>query len=131
MWEDLGEYILKMINNSLRKKIVEIGVGKFFKVGEYIEKMSSDEDIELLLLDIAPANDKVIFEDVENPNWDLYDEVGLVYSIRPPYEIQPFIDEISLKTNSKLIIKPLFNEDLNTKRNLKLKSYKKAVFYEA
>ena len=41
-----------------------------------------------------------------------------------------YIIDLALKTNTKLIIKPLFNEDVNSRRvKLKLKNYNKASFY--
>jgi uncharacterized UPF0146 family protein len=60
----------------------------------------------------------------------IYENLDIIYSIRPPSELQPYIINLALKTDTKLIIKPLFNEDINGKNiKLKLKNYKKASFY--
>ena len=132
MWNDLEEYILKLaIENSKKTgkktKIVEIGIGKFHTISE---NLSKNENIELIMTDIDPANENVIKDDVFNPNMDLYENVDIIFSIRPPAELQEAIMKIRDKVNAILIIKPLFNEDLNMKtQKMKLKNYNRASFY--
>ena len=61
---------------------------------------------------------------------DLYRDVDIIYSIRPPSELQPYLVKLAQESDAQLIIKPLTNEDLNTGRvKMKLKNYKKASFY--
>ena len=132
MWNDLEEYILKLaIENSektgKKTKIVEIGIGKFHTISE---NLSKNENIELIMTDIDPANENIIKDDVFNPNMDLYENVDIIFSIRPPAELQEAIMKIRDKVNATLIIKPLFNEDLNMKtQKMKLKNYNRASFY--
>ena len=132
MWNDLEEYILKLaIENSKKTgkktKIVEIGIGKFHTISENLRK---NENIELIMTDIDPANENIIKDDVFNPNMDLYENVDIIFSIRPPAELQEAIMKIRDKVNAILIIKPLFNEDLNMKtQKMKLKNYNRASFY--
>ena len=132
MWNDLEEYILKLaIENSKKTgkktKIVEIGIGKFHTISE---NLSKNENIELIMTDIDPANENIIKDDVFNPNMDLYENVDIIFSIRPPAELQEAIMKIRAKVNAILIIKPLFNEDLNMKtQKMKLKNYNRASFY--
>ena len=132
MWNDLEEYILKLaIENSKKTgkktKIVEIGIGKFHTISE---NLSKNENIELIMTDIDPANENIIKDDVFNPNMDLYENVDIIFSIRPPAELQEAIMKIRDKVNEILIIKPLFNEDLNMKtQKMKLKNYNRASFY--
>lgn len=126
-WEDLGEYIQKSLENNENKcKVVEIAIGNFFKVADYLK----NNDIEVIMVDIDSKREDVIKEDVIDPNLDLYKDVEVIYSIRPPYELQPYIEEIAKNLGALLIIKPLFNEDLNMKNVLCLKNYKKAIFYQ-
>lgn len=132
MWNDLEEYILKLaIENSKKTgkktKIVEIGIGKFHTISE---NLSKNENIELIMTDIDPANENIIKDDVFNPNMDIYENVDIIFSIRPPAELQEAIMKIRDKVNAILIIKPLFNEDLNMKtQKMKLKNYNRASFY--
>ena len=132
MWNDLEEFILELaIENSQRTgrktKIVEIGVGKFQTISK---SLSQNENIELIMTDINPSNENVIKDDVFNPNMGIYENSDILFSIRPPGEIQEAIMKIRDKVNATLIIKPLFNEDLNYKlKKMKLKNYNRASFY--
>lgn len=126
MWEDLGNYILNL-KDKKPLKIAEIGVGKFNQTYNYLK---SFDDVEIIKIDIDPADDSVIYDDITKPNLELYEDIDIIYSIRPPSELQPYLIDLKEKTNSILIIRPLFNEDLNIGHSkMKLKNYKKASFY--
>ena len=125
MWNDFAEYILNEVGDN-EVRIAEIAVGKFDKIAEIL---SSKENITLIKTDILPKDSTVIKDDITNPNMDLYKDVEIIYSIRPPSELQPYL-VLAEKTDAQLIIKPLTNEDLNTPRvKMKLKNYKRASFY--
>ena len=132
MWNDLEEYILKLaIENSKKTgrktKIVEIGAGKFQTISK---NLSENENIDILMTDIDPANENIIKDDVFNPDISIYEGADILFSIRPPAELQEAIMKIRDKVNATLIIKPLFNEDLNMKtKKMKLKNYNRASFY--
>ena len=132
MWNDLEEFILELaIENSKKTgektKIVEIGVGRFQTISK---NLSQNENIELVMTDISPANEDIIEDDVFNPNMSIYENADILFSIRPPAEIQDAIMKIRDKVNATLIIKPLFNEDLNIKtQKKKKKNYNRASFY--
>ena len=126
MWKNFAEYILSICNKN-PTKIAEIGVGKFNGVYDFL---NSKENVEIIKTDISPTDPDVIKDDITNPNLKIYNGVDIIYSIRPPHEIQPHLIRLALKINSQLIIKPLFNEDLNTGNvKMKLENYKKASFY--
>ena len=126
MWQDFADYILSQCDKN-PTRICEVAIGKFTQVHDYLD---SQENIEIIKTDISPNDPTVIKDDITNPNPDLYKDLDIIYSIRPPSELQPYIIDLALKTNTKLIIKPLFNEDINSRRvKLKLKNYKKASFY--
>lgn len=126
MWEDFKDYILNEIGDD-EVKIAEIGVGKFDKIAE---TLSEKENITVIKIDILPADDTIIKDDITKPNLDLYRDVDIIYSIRPPSELQPYLADLAMKIDSQLIIKPLTNEDINTgKIKMKLKNFKKASFY--
>ena len=126
MWQDFGEYILDEVGAN-QVKIAEVAVGKFDKIAQML---SEKENITLIKTDIKPADATVIKDDITNPDIELYKDVDLIYSIRPPSELQPYIARIAQEIDAQLIIKPLTNEDLNTGRvKMKLKNFKKASFY--
>lgn len=132
MWNDLEEFILKLaIENSektgKKTKIVEIGAGKFQTISK---NLSENENIDIVMTDIDPANENIIKDDVFNPNMSIYKDTDILFSIRPPAELQEAIMKIRDEVNATLIIKPLFNEDLNMKtKKMKLKNYNRASFY--
>ena len=132
MWNDLEEFILKLaIENSgktgKKTKIVEIGAGKFQTISK---NLSENENIDIVMTDIDPANENIIKDDVFNPNMSIYNGADILFSIRPPAELQEAIMKIRDEINATLIIKPLFNEDLNMKtKKMKLKNYNRASFY--
>lgn len=126
MWDDFAEYILNEVGDN-KVKIAEIGVGKFDSIAETLSKR---ENITIIKTDILPKDPTVIKDDITNPNLELYEDVDIIYSIRPPSELQPHLVNLARKIDSQLIIKPLTNEDLNTpKVNMKLKNYNRASFY--
>ncbi|MDR0911545.1 MAG: hypothetical protein LBM96_02960 [Methanobrevibacter sp.] len=136
MWKDLGEYIENLANShpNNKNKIVEIAIGKFFEVSNYLKE---NNNIELILTDINPDKtynsinntNKIIKDDITNPNLEIYKNTKLIYSIRPQYELQEHIISLAEQLNVTLIIKPLFNDDLYNKNKFKLKNYKTAIFY--
>ena len=126
MWNDFRDYILSEIQDK-PTKIAEVGVGKFSAIAD---ELSKKENITLIKTDIMPADDTVVKDDITNPNLDLYKDTYIIYSIRPPSELQPYIVKLAQTVDAQLIIKPLTNEDLNTGRvKMKLKNFKKASFY--
>jgi len=126
MWNDFANFILNEIDDK-EYKIVEVGVGKFLEISEIL---SSKENITLIRTDINPKDSTVIKDDITKPNMKIYENTDLIYSIRPPSELQPYLVKLANKINAQLIIKPLTNEDLNTgKVKMKLKNFKKASFY--
>jgi len=126
MWNDFEDYILDIVDDS-QVTIAEVGVGKFDKIAN---DLANHDNIRLIKTDILPKDSSVIKDDITNPDLDLYKDVDIIYSIRPPSELQPHLVKLALKIDSQLIIKPLTNEDLNTGRvKMKLKNFKKASFY--
>jgi len=142
MWKDLSIYInstckINNGNNNQNKcnddnnipcKVVEIAIGKFFEVSD---NLSSFDNINFVSTDIDPGRKDVVFDDITNPNMDIYKNTKIIYSIRPPQELQSYIEEIVNKIGAILIIKPFFNEDLAIELDMDLINYKKAVFYQS
>lgn len=129
MWDDLGEYISNLCDENEKDitKVVEIGVGKFQGVSNYLKEK---ENVELIMTDIDPANEEVIKDDIFNPNLGIYENTDIIFSIRPPFEIQEAIMKLRDELDCTLIIKPLFNEDLNiNNKKMRLKNHGRAAFY--
>lgn len=126
MWDDFAEYILNEVGDE-NVKIAEIAIGKYDRIAEIL---SSKQNITLIKTDILPKDSTVIKDDITKPNLELYRDIDIIYSIRPPSELQPYLVMLAQEIGSQLIIKPLTNEDLNTGRvKMKLKNYNRASFY--
>ena len=107
-------------------KIIEIGAGKFLEVSSHIKECSK---INLIVTDIKPFQEWILKEDVFNPDLELYDDVKIIYSIRPPMELHQALLDLAIKVNATLIIKPLTDDTINTKQKMRLVNYKKTSFY--
>jgi uncharacterized UPF0146 family protein len=126
MWNDFAQYIMNEVGDE-PVTIAEIAVGKFDRIAD---ELSRKDNITIIKTDISPKDSTVIKDDITNPNLKLYENVDLIYSIRPPSELQPHLVKLACEIDSQLIIKPLTNEDLNTGRvKMKLKNFNRASFY--
>ncbi|ADC70165.1 Protein of unknown function UPF0146 [Methanocaldococcus sp. FS406-22] len=128
--EIIVEFIKNFAEENNCKKIAEVGIGFKFDIAKELSKY-----FDLIVVDI---NEKAVEkaklfglnaykDDLFNPNTKLYKNIDLIYSIRPPRDLQLFILDLSKEINANLIIRPLLNE--MPIKELKLKNYKGEVFY--
>ncbi|ABR56221.1 Protein of unknown function UPF0146 [Methanococcus aeolicus Nankai-3] len=118
--------------NSESFKIIEIGVGYYFNIAK---SLNNHENLNLIVIDAN--NDAVekakkeglnaFVDDIFNPKLDIYKDADLIYSIRPPRDLQPFILNICKKYGISLLIKPLYGE--TPINDLKLINYKGNALY--
>lgn len=104
------------------RKVAEVGVGNLSLVWRRLEELG----IEVVKTDVKNLSEDVIVDDVCEPDIEIYRGVELVYSIRPPYEIQRCIVELGKRLGVDVIIVPLKNEIIE---GGKLVNYKSAKFY--
>ncbi|AIY90663.1 UPF0146 family protein [Geoglobus acetivorans] len=115
---DLAEYIAMMGV----KKVAEVGIGNHFAISRRLE----ESGIQVVKTDLKKTADDVIADDVCNPDLSKYEGVELIYSIRPPYEIQACILRLGSALKCDVIILPLKNEIVEGGR---LVNYRSARFY--
>lgn len=105
--------IVKYIKNEYfsADKIVEIGVGNH---PEILTNLSNEIKGKVIGVDIDPSP-QTTYDNISFPNMSIYDNADLIYSIRPPIEIQKDIVNVCKIEESDLIIRPLMDEvvDLN------------------
>lgn len=118
-YKDFAEYILKYYGSV---PVVEIGVGSDFHVFEELKK----NRVNVRAVDLNPSSSDVIKDDILNPDMNIYHGCGLIYSIRPPPELIPYIEYIAKETGADLIIRPLSTD--NVPSNLKLQNYGSSYF---
>ena len=125
MWNDFSDYIIK--NYDSATKIVEVGAGSFIEVALNLQRHLK---MDIIMTDIKPSHEGILQDDIVNPNLKIYKDASLIYSIRPPEELQPYIVKVAEVVGADLIIKPLSTDFINTDRKMKLINYKKAIFYK-
>ena len=97
----------------------EIGIGLFPDVAHALVKRG----LRVFASDIRPIHYddvEVIVDDIMDPHVSLYEGIGLIYSMRPPPELVPYMKRLSEMVRADLIIKPLasdYVEDLTPIRS--------------
>ncbi|RAP52816.1 MAG: hypothetical protein BZ137_08120 [Methanosphaera sp. rholeuAM130] len=126
-WDNFTEYIIS--NYADASLIIEVGVGNILEPSDILKNRL--EYTAVKCVDINPSNDEIIKDDVENPNYAIYENADLIYSIRPPEEIQKDISDIARNVGCDCILKPFSSEELSfkIKPRFKLVNYKREVFY--
>ncbi|HEY9245711.1 MAG TPA: UPF0146 family protein [Candidatus Methanoperedens sp.] len=131
-FEDLAEYIL----NNYRNKVVEVGVGN----QPYVALLLKDR-MDVVITDVSPCLDREVFQnsgirfymdDILNPDARIYKNSSLIYSIRPPIDLQEAIARTAKEAGADLLIRPFGDEKADLARifrNYSLKNFKKARFY--
>jgi hypothetical protein len=141
-YEDIAEYILKNYSN----KVVEVGVGSLPQVALLLQdKMDVvvtdvNEQKYAGLMNPSKTDEypwvhqrlKFCRDDIFNPDLKIYKNASLLYSIRPPIDIQEAMAKTAKEVGADLLIRPFGNEKADLHRyfkNYALVNYKKARFY--
>lgn len=125
-YEDIAEYILK----NYRDKVVEVGVGCLPHVALLLKYK-----MDVVVTDVNEqkyAGVRFCMDDIFSPDMGIYRNASLIYSIRPPIDIQEAIARTAKEAGADLLIRPFGNEKADLRRFYKeytLVNYKKARFY--
>jgi len=90
-------------------RAAEIGIGHFPDVALAL----ADRGVRIFATDIKPfLHDglKVVVDDITQPNPSLYAGVHLIYALRPPLELVPYMVRLSKAVSADLIVKSLASE---------------------
>jgi uncharacterized UPF0146 family protein len=127
-YEDIAGFIIS--NYPHGSKVVEVGVGQHAEVAALLsgcfEVVCTD------VLDAGPEGLAYIKDDIFKPNMDLYRGASLIYSIRPPVDLQDSIAEVARHVGADLLIRPFSSERTDLKkyfRGFKCVNFKSAVFF--
>ncbi|MCD7782106.1 MAG: hypothetical protein LUG89_05375 [Methanosphaera sp.] len=128
IWQNFAQYIIDNYSDS--DKIIEVGIGKIYNVADILKNRLPNTTIKLI--DLYPSRDDILRDDITNPTDEYYQDANLIYSIRPPEELQKDITQLANQYNSNVIIKPLMTEEINynLQTRFKLVNYKSISFYE-
>jgi uncharacterized UPF0146 family protein len=101
--------VVSYIVGNKYSRCAEIGIGRIHDVALALVR----EGVSVFATDIKsfPCKDLVVLhDDVTQPDLALYDKVDLIYSLRPPPELVPYMEQLAEKVSSDLIVKPLASE---------------------
>ena len=122
---DLAEFIAK----NYPGRVVEVGVGHFPHVAQRL----SDMGLEVILTDRVErilAGMMVEKDDIFAPRREIYQGAGLIYSIRPPLEMQLAMGELAAAVGADVIVRPLQDEIAQLAGfGRRLVNYREARFY--
>jgi uncharacterized UPF0146 family protein len=127
-YDGLAEYIRAKYPAGAR--VVEVGVGRCPDVALLLKG-----HFDLICTDVAdPGIPGVRFvrDDIFRPDNSLYSGAALVYSIRPPPDLQGPIAAVAAAAGADLIIRPFSSEQADLRRYYRRSecvNYKGAFFY--
>lgn len=107
-YEGLVNYIAGRYGNA-----VEIGIGHCPDVAFALLQRG----VQVFATDIRQfhySGLKVIVDDIVEPNLSAYTPADLIYSLRPPPELVPYMTQLARRLSTDLIIKPLAPEYLES-----------------
>ncbi len=102
---DLAEFIAKNYSG----RVVEVGVGYF----PHIARMLVDLGLDVILTDREERyleGMKVEKDDIFSPQMEIYQGADLIYSIRPPLEMQLALAGLAAWVGADVIVRPLQDE---------------------
>jgi len=103
--EDLAGYIAR----NYRGRVVEVGVGYYSQVAGLL----AAQGLQVTLTDREErlvAGLKVEKDDIFSPRLELYRGAELIYSIRPPLEMQLAMGDLAVKVGADVLVRPLMDE---------------------
>lgn len=127
-YEDIADFI--MSNYPHGSRIVEVGVGQHPEVARLLK-----EDFDVICTDVAetgPGGLRYERDDIFKPCKNIYSGASLVYSIRPPIDMQDSIASVAKEAGADLLVRPFSSERTDLRkyyRNFQCINYKTAVFF--
>ena len=112
MSDRCAEVLPEFIRNNYATRLVEVGSGRFSEVAVALRSTFKVTATDILEIDAVDCRLKPIYvkDDVTRPDLRVYRGASLIYSIRPPIEIQRNIIELAAVIGADTLIKPLGSE---------------------
>ncbi len=100
---DIAEFILKNYSG----KVVEVGAGF---VGDVAVRLGGLNIIATDTTSRSLDGLRIQKDDIFSPRIEIYEDASLLYSIRPPMEMQFAIGNLALEVGADVLIRPLGDE---------------------
>ena len=122
--------LLKYLLSNYSGKIIEVGCGRYSSTAFALSQCMEIIAIDILDADRIDYRIRPIYvrDDVTSPDLRLYLHARLLYSIRPPFEIQRSILNLAEQVKADVLIKPLGTEIVEDAR-LRLSNYRGLPLY--
>lgn len=104
--------IAEFISENYSGKVVEVGMGFVTDVADLL-KSGDPKSLELVVTDLEERSlgrISVVKDDAFSPRMEIYRGASLIYSIRPPLELQLAIGKIALEVGADVLLRPLWDE---------------------
>jgi len=128
-YDDLADYILSHYPACAR--VVEVGIGQHPEVAQLLSGT-----FDLVCTDVispGPARLKYAKDDIFKPDLSLYRDAALIYSMRPPVDLQPSLARVAAGVGADLIIRPFSSEKADLShyyRRCQSVNHRSAYFYQ-
>ncbi len=127
-YEDIAGFI--KTNYPHGSRLVEVGVGGHPEVARLLQ-----DDFEVICTDVAasgPEGVRYARDDIFKPDLTIYRNASLIYSIRPPIDMQDSMAAVAKKVGADMLVRPFSSERTDLKRffrNFRVVNQGSAVFY--
>jgi uncharacterized UPF0146 family protein len=127
-YADMAEFIRSRYKHGSR--IVEVGIGGHPEVADLLKN-----DFDIVCTDMlanGPPGLHYVRDDIFGPDMKVYEGASLIYSVRPPIDMQDSMAGIARKVGAELIIRPFSSERTDLRRyfrNFKVVNHGSATFF--
>lgn len=125
-----AEVLTDFIKTNYSKMIVEVGCGRFSAVAVALQPFFKVTATDLLEIDAVDCRLAPVYvkDDVTSPVLGVYQGAGLIFSSRPPLEIQSNILALCERIGADALIKPFGSEIIEDVR-LTLRNFRGLPLY--
>jgi len=108
--------IVEFVRENYNRKIVEVGVGQRMNVAEKLKETMPTTEV--LVTDIQESmircyngsSVRAVVDNIFSPNYQVYRGASLIYSLNPPMEMIPALEELVKDIGADLLVKPISDE---------------------
>jgi uncharacterized UPF0146 family protein len=118
MAHDVAQTLAAFIQTHYSAAIVEVGCGRYSATAQALRPFFKVTATDILARQDIDSRMKPIYvkDDVQSPDLRVYRGANLIYSVRPPLEIQPSIVDLSERLGADALIKPFGSEIIADRR---------------
>ena len=106
----LCDVVVEFISERYDGKVVEIGIGNYHCVAEGLALRGFEVVATDFRIVNTPECVKFYVDDVMDPNIEIYRGASLIYSLRPPLELYPYIINLARTVEADCLIRLFGNE---------------------